>query len=195
MVINLKRIAISVITMVMALTVGAYATTAAWTDSVTVTSNIIRTGSADLQVSTKTDGAGVLTYVWSTTSRNSEFDVSGLVPDGDFANEYSYSLRSVGDIGFSLKGQITAITYSKGEPVGLNNMRMRVYEHGTDNPVSDEYGLAQWINSPRSLGEIGFGGDIRDYDIRVWLNGSADNTWQGQVIDFTLDVSGTSVAP
>jgi|SRR3989344_3451482 len=182
----MKRIALALATSAAALSLAAFTTFAAWTDTVTVTGNVITTGTVDLLVSTNH-----VDFV--NNSAESPFEINNLVPAGALAGEYSFSLRNAGSVNLNLTGYITPpATISPTSGVDRTQLMIQVFDEDTDTAVSGLYSLAEWEASPRSITPIFNAGDPdRDYVVKAQLLLSALNEWQGQTVTFDLSVTGT----
>jgi predicted ribosomally synthesized peptide with SipW-like signal peptide len=184
-VINLKRIAISLITMVMALTVGAYATTAAWSDTVSVTDNEIITGTLDLQV-------WAYGPEWLNTTDNPDAPLAGLVPGdaptgvGLEAFRLRYNNANIPLL--NLRARINGTTIDP--TAGVNKNRLHIQLYNVDDNETYEYTLAQWESGMRAIGTIPNGNVQRHYEMRAWLDSSAGNEWQGQTVEFDWSIEG-----
>ncbi len=192
---NLKRILLSIVTLVMALSVGALATRSAWTDTVTVTNNQIVTGTVDLLVSTNNFPGG--SGAFNTATAGSTMSISGLFPgDTLTAGTYSFSLRnnSGGLVDFSLTGQVvgadTLITPNPG--VDKSQLMVEIFDMANGVEVA-ELPLTTWEAGPRSFTQTLTNLATRDYGIRARLLNTALDEWQGQTVTFTLSIVGTQL--
>ena len=192
----MKRIAISLATLVAALTVSALATSAAWTDTVTVTDNVITTGSADLQVSTLGPGLAIpgdeLSFNDSTAG--STMTLTGLVPGGASDEDYSFSLwnASTAGVDFNLTGTVSMVNYSN--PIitvaDEDELMLTLYDVSGGVPDVGPFSMTAWkagVALPPALAS----GDVREYGFRASLTPAAGDDWQGQTITFDFDVFGS----
>lgn len=195
----MKRIALSLITLVTALAVGSFATLGAWTDTVTVTGNVISTGAINLLVDTDGDGS------FSDSTEPSNFVFTGLLPSATPTDGgYAFSLLNDdtnGSIILNLTAEvlpnavIAPSTDTNGNPVTINrdHLYITVYDINTNLDVSAETPLSAWEAGPVSVGSIDPGlVNARDYGFRVRLDQNAINDWQGETVTFTLSVTGTT---
>ena len=184
----MKRIALAVATIVTSLSLAGMTTFAAWTDTVTVTNNVVQTGSVDLQVS---NNNGV---TWNTSTTASSMVISGLVPGAATTDAYSYSLWNNSSAGadFSLTGQITASAIAPTAGVDKTQLMLTVYRTDTNADESVEMSLAAWEAAPQALTTSLVQGATRNYGIRARLASTALNEWQGQTVTFTLSVIGST---
>lgn len=185
----MKRIIIGLLISVAVAGVAFKATLGAWTDNVTITNNRITTGTVDLQVSPD-HGAN-----WNSTSTASTMVLSNLAPGDTAVSAYSFSLRNMGTVGpFTLASQIISTNIVPTAGVDKSQLMIQIYEEGGSN-VTAELPLTTWETtawqsmSPPVL-DAG-AANARHYGIRARLLSTADNTWQGQTVTFTLSVTGT----
>ncbi|MBI5449552.1 hypothetical protein HY948_04535 [Candidatus Gottesmanbacteria bacterium] len=190
----MKRILFALAALSLAVGTSFATTRAAWTDTVTVTSNEVQTGTADLRVAT--DGTSTAASGnWDTASQTSVFSVTGLVP-GDTPKElYSFSLynNSTNPIAFSLAGQITTSTITPDSGVDKTKLLLQVYNYDTPAEVSAWKTLEEWEAGTVSLGSNLSNATVKRYGIKAQLDIDALDEWQTQVVDFTLTVTGTQI--
>jgi hypothetical protein len=186
----MKRILMGLMVSAAVLSSSAFLTKAVWTDTVTVTNNIIATGTVDLEVSTDW-GAN-----WNSTSAATSMVLSNLYPDGPSAEGYSYSLRNAGSVGpLGLTAQVTSTNIVPNPGVDKTQLMVQVYDINTGLPESAELTLAQWEAGTQALTSTLASGAARSYGVRARLLGTAANSWQGQTVTFTLSVVGTQPTP
>lgn len=167
----------------------AFATTrAVWTDTVTVASNNVVTGTTDLQVSAN-DGA-----TWSQTTVSSPFSVTGLIP-GQEKGDYAFSLKNLSSapLNFNLGGKINLATNIAGNP---DKTKLLIQIYNWDDPAenTDWKTLSEW--EAAGVGGISFNSSLNNgatkrYGIKVKLDSSATNEWQGKIVIFSVEVIGT----
>lgn len=185
----MKRIAIAIATTISALSLAGLTTFAAWTDTVTVTNNIIQTGTADLDVSTD----GGLTYFDSTAG--STMVLSGLVPGAAATEAYSFSLinNSSAGVTFDLTGQITSSVIVPTAGVDKSQLMIEIYNTTTAGTEVAEMSLTAWEAGATAFTTTLPSGSARHYGVRARLLGTALNEWQGQTVTYTMTVIGTSI--
>lgn len=177
----MKRIILALAMIVLAGTTAFATTRATWTDTVTVTNNQVQTGTADLQVAT--------TGGWDTTAASSSFVVSNLIPSSTpIDGGLSFWLRnsSTSPIAFSLTGQIS--------PTGVVQDKTKLWIQVYDMDSGDTSAwatLAQWEATPQNLTSTLATGVQKSYGIRVELDPTALDEWQGKTVTFSLVVVGT----
>lgn len=160
-------------------------TRAAWTDAVTVTNNQITTGTVDLEVSTDYGST------WNSTSAASTMVLSNLAPGAAATSAYSFTLRNVGSVGpLTLTGQVTASNISPTAGVDKSQLMVQVYDLATGD-VSSEATLTAWESGAQTLTSTLAPSETKHYGLRSRLLTTADNTWQGQTVTFTLTVIGS----
>lgn len=187
----MKRIILA-LAMVIAAGTLAYSTTrAVWTDTVTVSANQVVTGTTDLQVSTN-DGV-----TWDQTSQSSSFSLTGLVPGQTSAGAYAFSLKnlSADAINFALGGRITPATVITGAP-DKSKLSVQVYNYDTPAEATAWKTLSEW--EAAAAGGIDFSstlnqGATKKYGLKVKLDATATNEWQGKTVTFSMEVTGTQV--
>lgn len=185
----MKRILLALLVTTVSIGAVALNTRAAWTDTVTVTNNVITTGTVDLKVSTdNVPGPGT----WNSTSAVSGMTLANLVPGGAPTEAYSFSLwnDSTGITTMTLTGQITASSITPGPAVDESQLMIELYDIATGVEVS-EISLAAWKISPQALTNTLVTSATKDYGIRARLLNTALNEWQGKTVEFTLTVEGS----
>lgn len=187
----MKRILLALAMIVLAGTTAFATTRATWTDTVTVTNNQVQTGTADLQVSTD-NGVN-----WDTSTSVSAFNLTGVIPGPTSAGSYAFSLRNNSGslVNFTLGGKISAATGLTG---GADETKLWIQIYNIDIPAEATawQTLAQW--KAALSGGINFNSTIdngaaKRYGIKVQLDPTADNNWQGQTVTFTVEVLGTQI--
>ena len=174
----MKRILFALAALSIAVGTGFAMTRAVWTDTVTVASNQVVTGTTDLQVST--DNA----VTWSTTSMSSAFNLIGIIPGPVSPGTYAFSLKNLSSspLNFTLGGRITPATVIAGSP-DKTKLLIQIYDIDTPADATAWKTLAEW--EAASAGGIIFNSTLNNgvtkrYGIKVQLDGTADNTWQGK---------------
>ena len=194
---NMKRIILSLITIVASLGLASATTVAAWTDTVSATTIEVDTASAEIEINTVESG----TPSWGT-SKGSPFHAIGLFPSNTATKTgYVFDIRQVGastgDPAMALSGLLTDVTTIGGAP-DQSKLLIRVYK-GSDpisagTEVSAWKTLAEWQVSP-----IAFNSNLDDaarekrYGIEVKLDPSALDEWQDIEVNFTKQVSGVTL--
>lgn len=186
----MKRILFALAALLLAVGTGYATTQAVWTDTVTVTNNQVVTGTADLRVYT--------VGPWDTSTAVSNFSVTNLVPSAtETDGGFSFWLRneSTSPINFSLGARISASTGPTG---GADESKLWLKVYNIDTPSEETlwYTLAQW--KAAGVGGINLNSALNNatqkrYGIKVQLESSADDLWQAQTVNFTLEVVGTQV--
>lgn len=171
----------------LAVTVAFTRTRAAWTDTVTVTNNIVTTGTLDLEV-------GVDGQTWSDASAASNITLSGLYPGGPAVENASvFWLRNVSSpdtLTMNLVAEINPDASIVPGPIANRAvLYIEIYRGAT---VEASTSLNLWeagtIPIATSLPVDPAG---RAYGIRAWLDGSALDEWQGQTVTYTLVFTGS----
>lgn len=187
----MKRILFALAALSLAVGTSFATTRAVWTDTVTVASNQVVTGTTDLQVSTDNGST------WSTTSMSSAFNQGDLIPGPIVDGGYAFSLlnNSTSPLNFTLGGRITPATVIAGAP-DKTKLWIQVYDIATPSDATEWKTLAEW--EAASAGGITFNstldnGVTKDYGINVQLDASADNTWQGKTVIFSIEAMGTQI--
>lgn len=184
----MKRILLAVVAVVAALSVAGASTLAWWTDSVTVTDNIIQTGTADLDVSI--DGG----TTWSD-SKNSPLLLTGLIPGAAATSGYSFTLvnNSSAGLTFQVTGRVTGSTITPDPGVGKAQLMIELY-NTTNNVVEvAEIPLTTWEGGAQTFTTTIPASSSKDYTVRARLLGTALNEWQGQTVTYEMTVVGTSI--
>jgi len=178
-------------------------TRAAWTDTVSLSNNIITSGTVDLQLAA--DGLAE-TPTWEQSNAVSGFNVSGLYP-GASVGEYSFSARNnAPSIALALSAfasnvavyNTTDVTKAP-QVVDKTKLTIAVYDYNTSTVLATQT-LAEWeaatattaIDLSTTLDSVN---PIRNFGFTVTMADDAGNEWQGKTVEFTLDVIGTSTAP
>ena len=186
---NTRRIATATAIVALTLLTGALTTFAAWTDSVTVTNNVVQTGTADLEVSNNSGAS------WDTATVSTANVISNLVP-GVAATDggYSFSLwnNSTAGATFDLTGQVTASSVAPTAGVDKTQLMLQLYDTDTNGDESAEMTLADWEAGTQALTTSLTSGSTKNYGFRARLLGTALNEWQGQTVTYTLTVTGTT---
>lgn len=185
----MKRILLALAALSLAVGTSIATTRAVWTDTVTVASNQIVTGTTDLQVSTD-DGS-----TWSSTSMSSAFSQTGLIPGPVVDGGYAFSLfnNSTSPLNFNIGGRITPATVIAGAP---DKTKLWIQVYDLDNPVDATAWttLADW--EAAGAGGIDFNSTLdnavtKRYGMNVQLDGTAENEWQGKTVTFSIEAMGT----
>lgn len=187
-----KRILVALVALVSALGIGAAATTAVWSDTVTVTNNVINTGNVNLMVSAANYPTPNPASFNSTTAA-STMVLNNLAPSLTQTGAYSFSLRNDSSAGITLNltGQVTSTSITPNGGVDKTKLWIQLWNLTAGIAATTEITLADWETLPAdAFGSIAAGA-TQDYEIRARLDPSADNTWQGQQVLFTLSVTGT----
>ncbi len=183
----MKRIILSLVLVVGTIFASIAYTRAAWTDTVTVTNNIITTGTVDLEVSTDSG------TTWDSTTASSTMTLSNLAPGAAATSAYSFSLRNSGTVGpMTLSAQVTSTNITPTAGVDKSMLYLTIYDTDTLADVSAEVTMLAWESGLQALTTtLPSGGTPANFGIRARLDTTADNTWQGQTVTFTLSVTGT----
>ena len=196
----MKRIFLSLATLIIALTISALATSAAWTDTVTIGNNVIQTGTADLLISTDNCIPNIVNELavcgggtFSDGPIDSDYVVTDLIP-GQTKSIYSFSVQnnSIGNFQFLLSGRITplATIVDNAPPVDRTRLRLQLYDVETGDDISGNLSLAQWEAASWSIPPYLLPGETINYGIRASLSSSADDNWQDQTVTFSFQVVG-----
>lgn len=187
----MKRILLALAALSLAVGTSIATTRAVWTDTVTVASNQIVTGTTDLQVSTDNG------TTWSTTSMSSAFNQIGLIPGPVVDGGYAFSLKnnSTSPLNFTTGGRITPATVIAGAP-DKTKLWIQVYDFDTPADATAWKTLAEW--EAASAGGITFNSalnnaTVKRYGIKVQLDSTADDTWQGKTVIFSIEAMGTQI--
>ena len=187
----MKRILFALAALALAVGTSFATTRAVWTDTVTVASNQVVTGTTDLQVSTDNGTS------WSTTSMSSALNQTGLIPGPVVNAGYVFSLRNLSStpLNFTLGGRITPATVIAGAP-DKTKLLIQVYDFDTPANATAWQTLADW--EAASAGGITFNSTLNNgvakrFGINVQLDGTADNTWQGRTVTFSIEAMGTQI--
>lgn len=187
----MKRILFALAALSLAVGTSFATTRAVWTDTVTAASNQIVTGTTDLQVSTNNGST------WSTTSMSSSFNQTGLIPGPVVDGGYAFSLfnNSTSPLNFTLGGRITPATVIAGAP-DKSKLFIQIYDMANPADATAWKTLAEW--EAATAGGITFNstlnnGVTKNYGINVQLDGTADNTWQGKTVIFSVEAMGTQI--
>src|SRR3989339_1765406 len=183
----MKRILLALLISIAAGSVAFANTRAAWTDTVTVTNNIITTGTLDLEVST--DGS-----TWSDASATSTTVLSGLYPGGPAQEALpAFWLRNVSSpssLTMNLTAQvIPAASITPDPSVDRGVLYVEIYSGDGSEAIAT---LSAWEGGPISLPfSLAYGTGGKAYGLRAWLDSSAENEWQGQTVNYTLSFTGS----
>lgn len=184
----MKRILLGILAITAVAGVAFQNTRAAWTDSVTVTNNIVSTGTLDLEVSV--DGTS-----WTDASSTSTTTLAGLFPGGaPVESSPAFYLRNVSSptsLSMNLTAQVVpsaSITPTSG--VDRSMLYIQLYSADGDETVATT--LSAWEGGAVSLSNaLAYGLSGKAYGIRAWLDGAALNEWQGQTVNYTLSFTGS----
>lgn len=186
----MKRIVLSIITIAVALSLASWATFAVWSDSVTIASNHIQTGTADLLVSAVgTSGP------WDTSTVSSSLTLSALVPGSTGHDGFAFSLKnnSTDGVNFNVNSQITSLNISGTGDPDQSKLLIAIYPVGsTPDTGSGWISASDWQSSAHNLNSLLTPGDsnAKSYNISAKLSSSAGNEWQGRTVTFTLTING-----
>lgn len=186
----MKRIYLALLTVIASLGLAGATTFAVWSDTVTVTNNIVQTGSADLQVSNVSGTVGP----WNTSTAASSLSITNLIPGGTAGDGFSFALwnNSTAGVNFTTSARITAVTGLTTED--KSQLEIAVYESGeTAATGSGWITLTDWESAVRSLDFTLTPGQVNAKDFRVSarLKSTATNEWQGKTVTITFTVTGT----
>lgn len=179
----------AVVTILASAGLATATTTAAWTDSVSVTGIEIDTGTTNIQASANNS-------TWSNTSVNSTFALTGLIPGHEKDGGSAFYIRQTdGDNvnGVSLKGQINTIELDTLAPSEKSKLSIQVYD--LDNPANN----SGWVTlDVWEAGNVSFNSsvtqpNVKNFGLKVLLDPSAGNEWQNQDLSFTMEVTGTQL--
>jgi hypothetical protein len=187
----MKRFYLALIIFLLSVSNTIVSTRAVWTDIVSVSSNQVITGTTDLQVSTD-DGS-----TWSTTSMSSVFNLTGIMPGLVSSGTYAFSLKNLSSspLNFSLGGRITPSTVIAGAP-DKTKLLIQIYDIDTPADATAWKSLAEW--EAASAGGITFNSILNNaatkrYGIKVELDSTANDTWQGKTVIFSVEIMGIQI--
>lgn len=188
----MKRIILALATIITSAGLTAAASANAWSDTATATDIVVNSGSADLRVSANHGST------FSTTSANSPYNISDLVP-GVIKEEYAFSLKQeVSEDNTSkmtLKGKIVSSTITPvTDPLpAKSDIKIQVYQVGGPDS-SAWYSLSEWESTTDGLplgSELNAPNRVKEYGIRVKFVNNPDGNWQDKTLKFNLEVTGT----
>ncbi len=193
----MKRIFLAVAVSLAAVSLAVFSTRAVWSDTVSVTANMVTTGTADLQVrstpiTSQSDHAG-----FNSSTAVSAFNITDLVP-GASRSGYGFSLWNNGGpyIDFNITGKAVSAT-SSPTLLDLSKVQLAVYEAtasaGSGPATSGWINLTDWVANEKAISFLQATGSA-NYNIAVRLSNTVDNSWQGQSVTFGLVLTGTQPA-
>lgn len=180
----MKRIIFAAVVAFVSLSVVTLTTLAAWTSSVTVSNNVITTGSVSLNVS--------LTDSNYSKSVSSSTTISGLMPGGSHIGTVFYvqNASSTG-VNFNLGATGTATISGSPAPVDLTSLQIAIVAHGVTPVDANYHTLSAWSSS-QTLGTLNAGLST-SYDMYARLSSTAADDWQGRSVNFALTVTGSQL--
>lgn len=181
----MKRIIFAVVVAFVSLSVVTLTTLAAWTSSVTVSNNVITTGSVSLNVSL--DGT---TY---TKSVSSSATISGLMPNNAGSRGTVFYIKNDSSTGVSFNLTVTGTGTITGSPapVDLTSLEIAIIPNATTLDGTDYHTLSAWSSS-QTLGSLSAGSSAQ-YDMYARLSSSAADDWQGRSVNFAITVTGSQL--
>ncbi|MDD2823085.1 MAG: SipW-dependent-type signal peptide-containing protein [Candidatus Daviesbacteria bacterium] len=180
----MKRIIFAAVVATVSLSLVAVTTWAAWTSSVTVSNNVITTGSVNLNVSL--NGTNYSKAVSSNTT------ISGLMPGGSNIGTVFYIRNDSSDgVNFNLGAVGTGTISGDTQPVDTTSLQIAVVTHGATPVDANYHSLSEWSTN-QSLGTLNAGAS-QQYDVYARLSGTAADDWQGRTVTFAFTVTGTQL--
>lgn len=180
----MKRIIFAAVVATVSLSLVTLTTWAAWTSSVTVSNNVITTGSVSLNVSL--NGTDYSKSVSSSTS------ITSLMPGRSSVGTVFYVKNdSSTGVNFNLGATGTGIISGGTAPADLTSLKIAIVTHGATPSGTDYHTLSEW-GSNQSLGTLNAGAS-QGYDMYASLDTSAADDWQGRTVTFSTTVTGSQI--
>lgn len=177
----MRRIIFAFLIAFVSLSVVTMTTWAAWTSSVTVSNNVITTGSVDLNVSLDNSTYG--------NSVSSSTTIASLMPGNSRVGTQFYVRNdSSSGINFNIRATGTATISGATPPANLASLKVAVVAHGVTPLAANYHTLAEW-GTNQTLGTLNSSAN-QSYDIVASLDTAAADDWQGRTVNFALTVTG-----
>lgn len=171
----MRKIA-AVIVIVLFLAAGTLtAARAAWSGTVTSGTNYVTSGTADLQVTTQS------------------LSLNNLIPGStarDGGQLFTLKNRSTAAITFILAGQITPATVIAGSP-DKGKFLLQIYDYDNPAEASALTNLSDWEAGAVDFNSTLAAGSEKKYGIKAQLETTADSSWEGKTVSFTIKITGT----
>ncbi|MCL5784244.1 MAG: SipW-dependent-type signal peptide-containing protein [Patescibacteria group bacterium] len=185
----MRRILLATVIATASLSVAVMTTWAAWTSSVTVSNNVITTGSVSLQVSLTGNSNDYGSSVSSSTA------ISGLMPTNTSSKGTTFYVKNNSSTGvnFNLGAVGSAVISGSPAPADLTSLQISIVPSGSSASTIDAnyHTLSAW-GSSQTLGTLSSGAS-QPYDIYAKLATTAADDWQGRQVTFAVTVTGSQI--